>query len=115
MSGSENHKIDISLEEITGDSLHLSSLFLSAIKAKMGDAGEKLEDMSVRDLQIISGLLTKVQRAQATLVKEQRALVKDAVAASKGLSYDQKKDLIVSFVAMMPVEHSKQLRERLGW
>lgn len=103
------------LEDVTNDALRLTQMFVKDLQTIMGVNGELLPDISLREKQALSGLLAKLMRAATGMVKEARALAKDAKEAAKKLSYEEKRDMILEFIRMMPVEHQVALRNELGW
>lgn len=104
---------DIDLSLVAQESLGLTQSFLSDIKASI--AKKALNKQSVREKQLLSGLLTKLMRAAAALIKEARALEKDNIDAARKLTYEQKRKLVVEFIQMMPPEHQRALRVELNW
>lgn len=99
---------------MANDSLALSMTFIDLIKRKLSDP-ETMDKMTTQQLQSLSGLLTKVQRAAATMLKEMRAINKDGKIAAEKLGYDEKRTLVLEWITMMPAEHQSQLRRDLGW
>lgn len=103
------------VENVTKEALELTRLFTDDIKAMMGPTGENLPNMSVEQKQILSGLLVKLMRAATGMVKEARALAKDAKTAAEQMTYEDQRNLISKFIEMMPNEEREQLRAGLGW
>lgn len=106
---------DVDLEDMANESLELSMSFIALIKRKMKMDDEDQDKLTTQQLQSLSGLLTKVQRAAATMLKEMRAINKDGKIAAEKLGYDEKRTLVLEWITMMPAEHQSQLRRDLGW
>ncbi len=103
------------VENVTKEALELTRLFTDDIKAMMGSNGSNLEDMTIEQKQLLSGLLVKLMRAATGMVKEARALAKDAKTAAEQMTYEDQRNLIARFIEMMPPEEKSQLRTGLGW
>lgn len=103
------------LDQITDNALRLTQLFMTNIEEMMGTKGDKISKMSMNEKQLVTGLLSKLMRAATGLVKEARALQKDAQTAARKLSHEQRREMIKEFISMMPIEHRNALRTELGW
>lgn len=103
----------VELNDVSDLSLEISHEFLTELRRRLDEDG--IEQMKPRQLQDYSGLLTKIMRAQTGMLKESRALIKDAKDAANKLSYEEKRKLIVEFIQMMPEEHQRELKGELGW
>jgi hypothetical protein len=107
------------LEEVTAEALDLTQQFIADVKAMIdppeGSDRPALAEMTLTQKQIVSGLLAKLMRAATGMIKEARALSKDAKEVAKHMTYDDQRSLIVDFIQIMPEHHKQQLREQLGW
>lgn len=103
------------VDDVAHEALRLTQLMIKDIEVMMGVDGATMADMSTRDKQTVSGLLTKLMRAATGMIKEHRSLQKDAKKAAEDLSYDDKRTLVREFILIMPPEHQQELRKELGW
>lgn len=103
------------VDDVANEALRLTQLMIQDIESMMGPNGASMAEMSTRDKQTISGLLTKLMRAATGMIKEHRSLQKDAKKAAEDLSYDDKRALVREFIKIMPPEHQAELRAELGW
>lgn len=99
------------VEQVTSEALQLTELLLADLRLQL----EAIDQFSMKDRQQVSGLLTKLMRAAATMIKEARALIKDQHSIVEGMSYAEQAKLIVEVVERLPPEFVKDLRKELGW
>lgn len=108
------------LERVSNDALQLTQQWIDQIRSMMDQGGEPgssagVAEMSMHDKAIVSGLLAKLMRAATGMIKEVRALQKDAREAADGMSLEDKRKFMVSFIAMLAPEEREKIRNELGW
>lgn len=104
----------MNLESVAADGLDLAGILRKEIRRRLMADGQ-LEDYSDRALNEMGGLVTKLLRAEATMIKESRALEKDAAEKVRSMSWEQKRKVVATVVADMPAEQVVLLRSELGW
>lgn len=101
------------VESVTGDALQLTQLMLDMLRGDIARLEKAGAAATARDKQQVSGMLTKLMRAAATMVKEARALVKDTKALFESMSLDDQVATIVEIVRDLPAEAKARVLKAL--
>lgn len=102
----------MTLEEAANDGLDLAGILRAEIRRRF-EAG--LEKTTVRQLNELVGMQTKLLRAEATMLKEARALEKDLKDKFKSMTMERRRQIVAAMVASLPPEQALLLRADLGW
>lgn len=104
------------LEAVAADGLDLSTILRKELRRRLtANGGKDLEDETLRSLSELAGNVTKVLRAEAAMMKEARALEKDAQDKAKRLTHEGKRKVILAVIADLPPEQVAILRSEIGW
>lgn len=103
------------VEDVTSEALTITRQFVADAQKRIGQNGQNLENMTLEERIFLSGIVAKMMRAATGMVKEARALMHDAREAAQQMSFEDKRKLIVDFIAIMPPEQQQALRAELGW
>lgn len=110
------------VEQVSGDALELTQQWIGQIRSLMDGGptnppggGVGMQGMNIQEQAIVTGLLAKLMRAATGMIKEVRALQKDARDAAEGMSYEDKRKFLVNFIVMLPPEQRDEIRAQLGW
>lgn len=96
-------------EGVVDRSVALAGRLLDEVERRCGD----LEHATVRDLQTLSGLVSKLQRALAAIVKEQRALLKDGKARATEMTRGEKLALLIEVFPSLPGDERRDILGKL--
>lgn len=104
-------KKSLPVERVTSEALQLTELLLEDLRKEIRTIGAA----SIKEKQEISGMLTKLMRAAAGMVKEARALVDDTERFIDSMEYDEQCELIEGIIDQLPPEYKAGLRKSLQW
>ncbi len=99
----------IDLRAINERSILLCDRLIAECERRMTN----LEELSEQKLQTLTGIVSKMQRSNATAIRERRALEKDAKAFIKTLTLEEKRDAVVVFFQGMTHEQRLELFAQL--
>lgn len=102
------------LEAVAADGLDLAGILRTEIRRRLEIPGA-LEELSNRLLNEMAGMVTKLLRAEATVLKEARSLEKDAAEKARKLTHEGKRQVIRAVIADLPAEQVVLLQDELGW
>ncbi len=95
-------------ESVVERSVQLTERLLVEVERRC----KNIENVTNAELQVLSGLLSKLERALATVVKEQRALNRESRAAAGDMTRAEKVNLLVDvFPTLMPDERQQLLAQ----
>jgi hypothetical protein len=99
----------VNLDKVTQQSLWLTGRMLRELKRRC----RNIQQLSVKELQELSGMVTKVQRAQAAMLNEARKLEKEHRDFADQMTNDEKVEFLGQVAAGLPVEARARLLEAL--
>lgn len=95
----------MSLEDVTDQSIQVTKVMLDDLQRRATPA--KLVKCSVLEMQNLTGLISKLQRGLASVLKEARALAKDAQDAAANMTQEQLDEVITeSFLMRTPAQQT---------
>lgn len=104
------HLDERNLERVTLQAVELTQRTLRELKRRSA----KLRDLTDSELQALTGMISKMQRALATLLKEARGIQKSVADAVDAMSAEEQVNLIASLVALWPPERRNLLMEKVA-
>lgn len=101
------------VESVADEALEVTMSFIDNLQKSIKD--KPLARMNIIEKQELSGILAKLMRAATGMIKEKRALEKDAREAAEEMSYADQRKFCVEFIKSLPPEERTELKRELGW
>ena len=108
-SGSYRAKIGVSLSKVTQESIKLTQKMIKELRRR----SRKLDGLTIQELQNLTGMAAKMDRALAPLLKEARAIEDGHMSDAEEMTHEELADFIVGAFATLPAEHRATVTARL--